>query len=157
MHFFFLYHETISSKTELLELLKINFTDVIISDIRYQSGKTNDFPYTKVAVFFNESDIALQSRDFYHMEEKDRIAEPDFSLSYVPPGHMKDMEKMGISPDSIREYGWDYKDFDGGWQKIPYEIYWYILDESYGYKGNVLIYASIPATLKFNIEKIMQN
>ena len=68
------------------------------------------------------------------------------------------MEEIGVDTNSIQQYGWTHKDFVtrmGG--QRPYGIYWYELDKSYGYKGNVLILTSIDATIKIDVEKILKD
>ena len=161
--FFFSDHRTISSKAELLELFGMDFTDIEITDIQYENGECNKIPYTRIRVFYNDSEKALQSREYYHREKElgsellEQLSGPNLTLSYISPGDIKIMEEIGVDIDSIRQYGWNFKDFDIGWQQRPYEIYWYELDKSYGYKGNVLILTSIDTTIKIDVEKILND
>lgn len=147
--FFFSDHRTISSKEELLELLGMDFTDIEITDIQYENGECNKIPYTRIRVFYNDTDEALQSRKYY-LRERD--------LSCISPPDIRTMEEMGVDTDSILQHGRNFKEFitetDGEW---PYGIYWYELDKSYGYKGNVLILTSIDATIKIDVEKILKD
>lgn len=160
--FFFSDHRTIDSKAELLELLGMDFSDIEITDIQYE--KVSNSSYTDIMVFYNDSDEALQSREYYHREKEmgsellEQLSGPNLTLSYVPPGHINTMEEIGINTDSIRQYGWTFKDFViKSEEQRPYEIHWYELDKSYGYKGNVLILTSIDATIKIDVEKILKD
>lgn len=152
--FLFSDHRTINSKTELLGLLGIDFTDIEITDIEYQNFYKDS--YTRIVVFYNDSDEALQSREYYNNSIGAGLSDSD--LSCIPPGHISDMKELGINSDSIRGHGGNYKDFiTGQGEQRPYEIHWYELDKSYGYKGNVLIFTLINGTIKLNVEKILKN
>lgn len=144
----------ISSKEELLELFRMNFMDIEIADIQCEQGECNDIPYTEIRVLYNDSDEALQSREYY-LEEKDFA--PCFA-PYLTPADISAMGKMGIGADSILHRGRNFKDYiaKSGEQR-PYGIYWYELEKSYGYKGNVLILTSIDATIKIDVEKILND
>ncbi len=150
--FFFSDHRTISSKEELLELLGMDFTDIEITDIQYENGKCNKIPYTRIRVFYNDTDEALQSREHYHSSIGEGILDPD--LSCIPPGHIEWMKEIDISINSICGHEKNWKDFvTRTGEQRPYPIHWYELDKSYGYKGNVLILTSIDATIKIDVEK----
>lgn len=142
-------HATISSKAKLLELLGLDFTDIEITDIQYENGEYNNIPYTNIVMFYNDSEEALQFREYY-LRERD--------LSCISPPDIRTMEEMGVDTDSILQHGRNFKDYiaKSGEQR-PYGIYWYELDKSYGYKGNVLILTSIDATIKIDVEKILKD
>jgi len=160
--FFLSAHKTISSKEELLKLFRMDFTDIEITDIQYE--KVSNSSYTDIIMFYNDTDEALQSREYYHSEKEmgsdllKQLSGPDLTLFYIPQGHINIMEEIGVDTNSIRQYGWTYKDFvTRTGEQRPYEIYWYELDKSYGYKGNVLILTSIDATIKIDVEKILKD
>ena len=152
MYFTFLTHKRINNKTELTDLLGMDFTDVKITEIQYQNGKDDVGDYTRISVFLEESNEALQSRDYYYNDTLEGW--PD--LKDIPPGHIEEMEKLGIGINDIKKYGWNFKEIRLWWQTRPYSIYWYELNESHNHKGNVLLLTSISYKIVINVDKIMQ-
>jgi len=156
LYSFSLNHKRINSKAEFTNLLGIDFTNVKITDIQYQNCKEKDVgEYTLISVFLEESDEALQSREYYL--HSDGAGGSDTNPEDIPPGDIEEMRKLGIGVNEIKKYGWNHKDFKVWWGQIrPYEIRWYELNEFHNHKGNVLILTSISYKVLLSVDKIMK-
>lgn len=144
-------------KADFAKLIGKDYANVEITDIQYEYVKENiEGVDTWICVFLEESEEALQSKEYYHNKLR-----PD----QIPVGHIEKLEEMGIELNRIQNHGENWKDYVSypffplklGVTYCPYIIHWYQLDSRQDYKGNVLLFTYIPDKIVLDINKIMES
>lgn len=145
------------SMEKLTELMRMDFSDVEITDIRYKYVKDETLGLwgtrTQIFVFLNES-CELESKDYFDSNEGG-IYDPN--LEYIPPGHVAELEEIGIQLHQIQKHGGKYNQIRAGFSIVPYTIHWYQIDKSYDSKSNVVLFASVPRKISINVDKMIQD
>lgn len=155
MYFVFFFNKTTiqgDSMEKLTELMKMDFSDVEITDIQYKYAKDKAVggTRTQIFVFFKESS-ELESKEYYINSDGEGIFDPN--LEHIPSKHIEDLKEIGIELSQIQKHGVNYNQIKVGFSIVPYTIHWYQIDESYDGKSNVVLIASVPR--KISISKIV--
>ncbi len=144
------------SAEKLTELIRTDFSDVEITDIRYDHYKDESINAvgTRMFIFLKESG-KLESQEYYLNSNGDGVYDPQ--LKYVPPGNIEDLKEIGIELSQIQKHGFNYSEISVGYWTAPFEIHWYQIDETYDGKSNVVLLTSIPRKILINVDKIIES
>jgi hypothetical protein len=157
LYFAFLFNKTsiiCDSRSKLAELTKMDFTDVVITDIQCKNFKEDDIgEYTRIFIFLKEFD-ELESKEYYFNIRGAGI--PDPNLDRIPSGHIRELKKIGIEIDNIQKHGGNFNEIKVGFQIVPYEIHWYQIDNSYDGESNVILLTFVPRRVLMNVDKIIR-
>ena len=137
---------------KISELMKIDFTDVEIIDIKLEhseDGILNDC--TKIIVFLRESG-EWESKEYFTDCEEWFDTNPEYMLS----AEIAKLKEVGIELHQIQKRGVNFNQVKVGFSIGEFGIYWYQIDESYDGKSNVVLFANIPRKISMNIDKINQ-
>lgn len=145
------------SMEKLAELMRMDFSDVEITDIQYKYVKDETLGLrgtrTQIFVFLKESG-ELESKDHYFDSNGWEISDPN--LEHIPPGNIAALKEIGIELHQIQKHGGNYNQIKVGFSTVPYTIHRYQIDESYDGKSNVVLLASIPRKISISVDKIIQ-
>ena len=146
LYFVFFFNKTTikgGSMEKLSELMRMDFTDVEITDVQYRYVKDNAIrgTRTKILVFLKETG-ELESKEYYFSSSGGGISDPN--LEHIPPGNIAELKEVGIELSQIQKHGGNWNQIKVGFSTVPFEIHWYQIDESYDGKSNIVLFASIP-------------
>ena len=142
---------------KLAELIRMDFSDVEITDIQYKYVKDETLGLcgtrTQIFVFLNEFG-ELKSKDYYFDSNGEGIYDPN--LEYIPPGDIAELKEIGIQMNQIQKHGGQYNQIRAGFSMVPYTIHWYQINNTYDGKSNIVLFASVPRKISINVDKIIQ-
>jgi len=157
LYFVFFFNKTTiqgDSMGKLTELMRMDFSDVEITDIQYKYVKDNAIRGTRTQIFvFLKESGELESKEYYFDSSGGGISDPN--LEHIPPGNIAQLKEIGIELHQIQKHGGNWNQIKVGFSTVPFEIHWYQIDESHDGKSNVILFASVPRKISMNVDKII--
>jgi len=150
-YFVFFFNKTAieaGSMEKFSELMKMDFTDVEITDIKLEHSKDGFLNNcTKIIVFLRESG-EWESKEYYTDCEGWFDTNPEHML----PAEIAELKEIGIALHQIQKRGVNFSQVKVGFSIGEFGIYWYQIDESYNGKSNVVLFANIPRKISMNVQ-----
>ena len=111
LYFSPVFHKRVTNKAQLADLLGMDFTDFEVTDIQCSWNKGTD-----MIVFLNESEEALQSREYYG-----GLVYQD--LEHIPHGNIAKLREIGIEKDDIKQYGYNFTGYNMPWGGVRKQFF----------------------------------